>query len=94
MNSFLYYAAVMLYSYIYFTEETEIKMLALANLMYVRGQLEGEGNFLDTRREFVLNAIESLREVTEWFGNTGYDVLVEKDEQYKKLFLNVVEGWR
>lgn len=91
-RGFLYYAAVMLYSYIYFTEETEKKMLALANLMYVRGQLEG--NFLDTRREFVLNAIESLREVTEWFGNTGYDILVEKDEQYKKLFLNVVEGWR
>lgn len=34
------------------------------------------------------------KEVTEWFGNTTFDALVEKDEPYKKLFLNVVKGWK
>lgn len=91
-RGFLYYAAVVLRSYVYFTEEAEIKMLALANLMYIRGYLEGEERFLDTRRECVCNGIESLKKVKEWFGNTTYDVLVESDEQYKKLILNVVEG--
>ena len=93
-RGFLYYAAVMLCSYVYFKEEAEIKMLALANLMYIRGYLEGEQRFLETRRECVCNAIENLKKVTEWFGNMTYDVLVEKDEQYKKLFINVIEGWK
>lgn len=86
----LYYAAVMLYSYVYFTEEAEIKMLALANLMYIRGYLEGEGRFVDSRRKCVCDAIESLKKVTEWFGNTTYDTLVQEDEQYRKLFLSVL----
>ena len=89
---FLYYAAVMLCSYVYFTEEEEIKMLALANLMYIRGHLEEEGRFVDSKRKYVCNAIENLKKVTGWFGNTTYDALVQKDEQYRKLFLNVLES--
>lgn len=93
-RGFLYFAAVMLCSYVYFEEGAELKMLALANLMYIRGYLEEEGRFLNTRRESVCKAIENLKEVTEWFGDTTFDAMVEKDETYKKLFLNVVEGWK
>ena len=91
-RGFLYYAAVMLCSYVYFTEGAELKMLALANLMYIRGNLEEEGRFVDSKRKYVCNAIENLKEVTGWFGNTTYDALVQKDEQYRKLFLNVLES--
>lgn len=93
-RGFLYFAAVMLCSYVYFEEGAELKMFALANLMYIRGYLEEEGRFLNTRRESVCKAIENLKEVTEWFENTTFDALAEKDEQYKKLFLNVVKGWK
>lgn len=89
-RGFWYYAAVMLYSYVYFTEEAEMKMLALANLMYIRGHLEGEGRFVDSKRKYVCNAIENLKKLKEWFGNTTYDTLVQEDEQYRKLFLSVL----
>lgn len=93
-SGYLYYAAVMLYSYIYFMGTTEVKGFALANLMYIRGYLEEEGRFWETRRKCVCNAIEGLEKVTEWFGNTTYRELVQKDEQYRKLFFEAVEGWK
>lgn len=93
-QGFLCYVAVMLYSYVYFTKEAEIKMLALANLMYIRGHLEGEGRFVDSKRKYVCNAIEHLKKMKEWFGDETYKTLLQKDEQYRKLFFNVVEEWK
>lgn len=82
----LYYYAVLLISYYYFTEKGEIRMTALCGFYYIRGCLEAKGKYFESRLQYVFRAWENLGNTDQWFGEKGYVQMTEDDKEFQEIF--------
>lgn len=82
----LYFYAVLLISYYYFTEEGETRMTALCGFYYIRGCLEAKGMHFETRLLHVFQAWKNLEKTDQWFGEKSYVQLAKEDKEYQKIF--------
>ena len=82
----MYYYAVLLFSYYYFTDKTEIRMTAFCGFLYIRGRLEAKGKYFESQLRHVLLAWDNLEKANLWFGEKRFEQLVEQDLDYQEMF--------
>lgn len=85
-SGILYYYAVLLFSYYYFTDKTEIRMTAFCGFLYIRGRLEAKGKYFESQLRHVLLAWDNLEKANLWFGEKRFEQLVEQDLDYQEMF--------
>lgn len=88
----LYYYAVLLFTYYYFTETGEIQKLALCGFLYIRGRLEPKGKYFESQLKYVLLAWRNLESVDLWFGEKRFPQLAEQDKDYQELFHRPIQA--
>lgn len=82
----LYYYGILLISYYYFTGKEKIRKMALGGFYYVRGSLEAEGKYFESRLQYVFQAWKNLEATDQWFGEKGFVQMTKEDKEYQEMF--------
>lgn len=90
----LYYYAVLLISYYYFTETGELQKTAFCGFLYIRGRLEARGRYFESQLWNVLLAWRNLEAADQWFGGMQFARMAEQDKDYQEIFQGPLQALR
>lgn len=90
----LYYYAVLLISYYYFTETGELQKTAFCGFLYIRGRLEARGRYFESQLWNVLLARRNLEAADQWFGGMQFARMAEQDKDYQEIFQGPIQALR